>query len=74
LIGIQKRVEDSEYVLNQDMKEKSELDTRHDESEDIKKAHKSVEVVSMIAQSRKMKSLVETHRKWVILYKRLKNL
>lgn len=56
------------------MKEKNELDTRHDDSEEIAKAHHSVEVVLMIAQSRKMKSLVETHRKWVILYKRLKNL
>jgi hypothetical protein len=49
LIGIQKRVEDSEYVLNQNMKEKTELDTRHDESEEITKDHHSVEIVLMIA-------------------------
>ena len=42
MISIQVRIEESEYLLNQNMKEKNELDTRHDESEEITKAYHSV--------------------------------
>ena len=33
-----------------------------------------VDLVSMVPQSREMKKLVETHKKWVELYRRLKQM
>ena len=44
------------------MKEKTDIDQKHEECEEIVKAHHSLEVVHMIAQSREMKKLVDNHR------------
>jgi len=62
------------YELNLELKNKDDLDGRHEESEKILGSIGPVDLTKMVSQSREMKKLVETHKKWVELYKRLKQM
>lgn len=56
------------------MKNKEDLDSRHEDSEKILSQVGPIDLIEMVSQSREMKKLVETHKKWVELYRRLKQI
>lgn len=60
--------------MNQELKNKDDLDGRHEESEKTLGHIGPVDLTEMVGQSREMKKIVETHKKWVELYRRLKQM
>lgn len=74
MVGVETKIDDSIYILNQELKVKDDLDGRHEDSEKILSQIDHVDLVYMVSQSREMKKLVETHKKWVELYRRLKQM
>ncbi len=54
------------------LNEKKQLEVGQDECLGVQQALKEQDLMHMVTQSRKLKLLVENHRSWTALYKRLK--
>lgn len=72
ILAIKSKVEMSEKRVKLDLHEKKQLDVDQQECIEVQQVVKEQELMNLVAQSRKLKLLVENHRNWIALHKRLK--
>jgi len=73
-MGVMRKIEAavSHFKVNQETKK--ELDEMQVNIDGISKIIPNNELVEMVKQSRKLKSLTDNHRKWLDLYRKLREM
>lgn len=74
ILAIKSKVEVSEKRVKLDLHEKKQLDVDQQECVEVQQVVKEQDLMNMVTQSRKLKQLVENHRSWMALHKRLKQI